>query len=356
MRLAVFRSERETRLGAVDGDRLGAPDGIRLGALDGDHLVDLTDLVDASAAGPAGPLHALLSQGTDPRRLAAGGLSGRRRVPLAEVRLAPPLPRPGKIVAAPVNYRAHQAEMAAPHTVADLGLFLKAPSSVVGPGDAVALPYTDLRTDQEAELAVVIGRAARDVPAERALAHVAGYTCLLDITVRSTEDRSTRKSFDTFTPLGPWLTTPDEVGDPGTLGLRCWVGDTLRQSASTAELIFGVPELIAYASSVMTLWPGDVIATGTPAGVGPIRDGDRIAMEIERVGRLEVTVTADRARPYASRPGGAAGTADPPSTTGMRGTPGTAGTRGTPDTPGTAGMRGTPDPAGRVEQTKAVTA
>jgi 2-keto-4-pentenoate hydratase/2-oxohepta-3-ene-1,7-dioic acid hydratase in catechol pathway len=149
----------------------------------------------------------------------------------------------------------------------------------------------------------VIGREARNVPAERALEYVAGYTCLLDITVRSTEDRSTRKSFDTFTPLGPWVTTPDEVGDPGALGLRCWVGGTLRQSATTADLIFDVPRLIAYASSVMTLWPGDVIATGTPAGVGPIRHGDRIAMDIERVGRLEVTATAEQARPYASRPG-----------------------------------------------------
>ncbi|MFC7550773.1 fumarylacetoacetate hydrolase family protein [Plantactinospora sp. GCM10030261] len=286
MRLAVFRADLGARLGAVDGDQ----------------LVDLTDLLATSTPGPAGPLHALLEQG-DPRRLAASELTGRPRIPLAEVRLDPPLPRPGKILGAPVNYRDHQTEMAAPATISDLGLFLKAPSSVLGPGGAVALPYSDLRTDQEAELAVVIGREARDVPAERALDHVAGYSCLLDITVRSTEDRSTRKSFDTFTPLGPWLTTPDEVGDPGALDLRCWVGGTLRQSASTAGLIFGVPELVAYASSVMTLWPGDVIATGTPAGVGPIRDGDRIAVEIQRVGRLEVTVTAARARPYASRPG-----------------------------------------------------
>ncbi|WP_422768847.1 fumarylacetoacetate hydrolase family protein [Plantactinospora sp. WMMC1484] len=297
MRLAVFRTDRETRLGVVDGD----------------HLVDITGLVDAPPSGPAGPLHALLGSGADPHRLTAGALAGRPRVPLAGVRFAPPLPRPGKIVAAPVNYRDHQAEMAAPLTVADLGLFLKAPSSVLGHGGAVALPYTDVRTDQEAELAVVIGREARHVPAERALDHVAGYTCLLDITVRSTEDRSTRKSFDTFTPLGPWLTTPEEVGDPGTLALRCWVGGTLRQSASTADLIFGVPQLIAYASSVMTLWPGDIVATGTPAGVGPIRHGERIAVQIDRVGRLEVSVTGDRARPYAARPGRAGAPGPPPS-------------------------------------------
>ncbi|MEJ3747976.1 fumarylacetoacetate hydrolase family protein [Actinomycetes bacterium KLBMP 9797] len=215
----------------------------------------------------------------------------------------PVLPRPGKIVAAPVNYRDHQAEMAAPLTVADLGVFLKAPSSVIGHGGTVVLPYDDVRTDHEAELAVVIGRVARDVPADLALEYVAGYTCLFDITIRSTEDRSTRKSFDTFTPIGPWVTTPDEVGDPGALGLRCWVNGAPRQSASTADLIFDVPRLIAYASSVMTLWPGDVIATGTPAGVGPIQHGDRVAMEIERVGRLEVTVSGAQAIPYAERPG-----------------------------------------------------
>lgn len=287
MRLAVFRTDGGARLGAVVDD----------------DLVDITDLVPTPEAGVAGPLQGMLERGIDLGRLTAAACSDRPRTPLREAVLMAPLPRPGKIVAAPVNYRDHQTEMAAPLTVADLGVFLKAPSSVVGHGGAVTLPYTDLRTDQEAELAVVIGRQARDVPVEDALAYVAGYTCLLDITIRSTEDRSTRKSFDTFTPLGPWLTTPDEVGDPGGLALDCRVNGTLRQSASTADLIFSVPELIAYASSVMTLWPGDVIATGTPAGVGPIRHGDRVTMEIERVGCLEVTVTAQHARPYAERPG-----------------------------------------------------
>lgn len=272
--------------------------GVRLGVVDGEDAVDVTDL--APAFGAAGPLHAVLEHGIDLARLRP---NGRPRRPLSDVELLAPLPRPGKIVAAPVNYRDHQTEMAAPLTVAELGVFLKAPSSVVGPGGTVSLPYTDLRTDQEAELAIVIGRTARDVPEAEALSYVAGYTCLLDITVRSTEDRSTRKSFDTFTPIGPWLTTPDEVGDPDDLELRCWVGGTPRQSASTADLIFGVARLIAYASSVMTLWPGDLVATGTPAGVGPIRHGDRIVMEIERVGRLEVSVSGADARPYATRPG-----------------------------------------------------
>lgn len=281
----------------------GSASRLRLGVLDGDDLVDLTDLMGAGPRpGPAGPLHWLLNRG-GLADLGHFDLASSPRMPLRDARLGPPLPRPGKIVAAPVNYRDHQAEMAAPLTVAELGLFLKAPSSVIGPAGCVLLPYSDVRTDQEAELAVVIGRTARDVPANSALDHVAGYTCLFDITVRSTEDRSTRKSFDTFTPMGPWLVTPDEVGDPGCLQLRCWVNGELRQSASTADLIFGVPELIAYASSVMTLWPGDLIATGTPAGVGPIAPGDRVVMEIERVGRLEVSVSGERAQPYHARPG-----------------------------------------------------
>lgn len=236
-------------------------------------------------------------------RLAAIDLAGLPVRPLAGTALAAPLARPGKVVAAPVNYADHKAEMAEVRTVADYGVFLKAPTSVIGPGDRVRLPYRDMRTDQEGELAVVIGRTASRVPAERALDHVFGYSALLDITVRSGEDRSTRKSFDTFTPLGPWVTTADEVGDPQDLRLRCWVDGELRQDTSTAAMVFGVAELIAYASHVMTLEPGDVIATGTPAGVGAIAAGQRVAVEISKVGRLEVDVTDEGAIDYADRPG-----------------------------------------------------
>jgi 2-keto-4-pentenoate hydratase/2-oxohepta-3-ene-1,7-dioic acid hydratase in catechol pathway len=190
-----------------------------------------------------------------------------------------------------------------PNTIAEWGVFLKANSSVIGPGELVRLPYSDLRTDQEGELGVVIGRRARNVSREEALDYVFGYTCVLDITIRSTEDRSTRKSFDTFTPIGPFVVTKDEVGDPDDLELRCWVNDELRQHSRTSLMIYSVPRLIEYASSVMTLMPGDVIATGTPEGVGPLADGDRITVEVEKVGRLEVGVTADHALPYSSRLG-----------------------------------------------------
>ncbi|MDF3337113.1 fumarylacetoacetate hydrolase family protein [Mycolicibacterium septicum] len=212
-----------------------------------------------------------------------------------------PLPRPTKIVGAPANYYEHIDEMPDAHTIMDWGVFLKAPSSLIGPGEQIRLPYSDKRTDQEAELGVVIGRTARHVPASAALDYVFGYTCLLDITVRSSEDRSARKSFDSFTPIGPHVVTADEISEPGNLELRCWVDGELRQQSSTRKMIYDIPTLIAYASSVMTLHPGDLIATGTPAGVGPLADGNRVAVDIFGIGRLEVDVTAHAAIPYDDR-------------------------------------------------------
>ena len=282
--------------------RLASTVDARLVVVTGDRLVDVTDALGL-AAGPGGPLLALLERGHAAEELAALDLDALPSSPADEARLAAPIARPGKVVGAPVNYVDHKVEMHEQRTIADYGVFLKASTSVIGPGEDIRLPYLDVRTDQEGELGVVIGRAATRVPAERALEHVFGYVPLLDITVRSGEDRSTRKSFDTFTPIGPWVTTADEVGDPGELRLRCWVGDELRQDVSTRELIFDVAQLIAYASHVMTLHPGDVIASGTPAGVGPIAPGQRVAVEIERLGRLEVGVTDDGAIAYADRPG-----------------------------------------------------
>ena len=140
----------------------------------------------------------------------------------------------------------------------------------------------------------MIGRTARQVSEQDALSYVFGYTGLLDITMRGGEDRSTRKSFDTFTPMGPVLSTADEFGDPGDAELRCWVSGDLRQKASTRDLIWGVARLVSYASSVTTLYPGDVISTGTPAGVGPLTAGDTIRLELSGLGLdLTVQVAAD---------------------------------------------------------------
>jgi 2-keto-4-pentenoate hydratase/2-oxohepta-3-ene-1,7-dioic acid hydratase in catechol pathway len=216
------------------------------------------------------------------------------RIPLRDVRLRVPVADPSKIIAAPVNYRDHQAEMSTDTQVGALGFFLKAPSSLLDPGGTIQLPYHDRRFDQEGELALVIGRTARQVGEQDALSYVFGYTGLLDITMRGGEDRSTRKSFDTFTPMGPVLSTADEFGDPDDVELRCWVSGDLRQQASTRDLIWGVARLVSYASSVTTLYPGDVITTGTPAGVGPLIAGDTIRLELSGLGLdLTAQVAAD---------------------------------------------------------------
>lgn len=277
----------------------------RLAIVDGEDLIDVTEHLTTGDPGAAGALHQHIENVAcgGAARTEPAGLTGLPRIPLSDAVLEAPLPRPGKIIGAPVNYLDHKAEMEYTTTVADLGVFLKANSSVIGPGQDIVLPYTDKRTDQEGELGVVVGRTAHHVGVDEALDHVFGYTCVLDITVRSGEDRSTRKSFDTFTPIGPWIVTADEIPDPDSLGLRCDVGGTTRQRTNTADLIFGVRELIAYTSSVMTLHPGDVIATGTAVRVGPIGHGDRVVLEIERVGRLEVGVDGSEAVPYTQRPG-----------------------------------------------------
>jgi 2-keto-4-pentenoate hydratase/2-oxohepta-3-ene-1,7-dioic acid hydratase in catechol pathway len=215
-------------------------------------------------------------------------------IPLRDVRLRVPVADPSKIIAAPVNYRDHQAEMSTDTQVGALGFFLKAPSSLLDPGGTIQLPYHDRRFDQEGELALVIGRTARHVGEQDALSCVFGYTGLLDITMRGGEDRSMRKSFDTFTPMGPVLVTADEFGNPDDVELRCWVSGDLRQKASTRDLIWGVARLVSYASSVTTLYPGDVITTGTPAGVGPLIAGDTIRLELSGLGLdLVAHVAAD---------------------------------------------------------------
>jgi 2-keto-4-pentenoate hydratase/2-oxohepta-3-ene-1,7-dioic acid hydratase in catechol pathway len=278
----------------------------RLGLIEGDLIVDITDVVASGGTSlPSGRLHALIASEEGDQIFGAisrQALAAAPRRPWGDVHVGAPLPRPGKVVAAPVNYLDHKAEMGEAKSIADYGVFLKAPSSVIGPDATVELPYNDVRTDHEAELVVVIGRTARHVRSEDALGYVFGYTCGLDMTVRSTEDRSTRKSFDTFSPIGPVVVTSDEIPDPDNLSLQGRVNGKLRQQASTKELIFGVADLIAYASSVMTLWPGDLLYTGTPAGVGPVADGDTVSVEIERIGVLTVTVSSANAISYVTRP------------------------------------------------------
>ena len=253
----------------------------RVGCLAGDQVVPL----------PARTMRDVIASWNS-RGLAA--VDREAGIPLRDVRLRVPVADPSKIIAAPVNYRDHQAEMSVDTQVGALGFFLKAPSALLDPGGTIQLPYHDRRFDQEGELALVIGRTARRVSEQDALSYVFGYTGLLDITMRGGEDRSTRKSFDTFAPMGPVLVTADEFGNPDDVELRCWVSGDLRQKASTRDLIWGVARLVSYASSVTTLYPGDVISTGTPAGVGPLIAGDTIRLELSGLGLdLIAQVAAD---------------------------------------------------------------
>jgi 2-keto-4-pentenoate hydratase/2-oxohepta-3-ene-1,7-dioic acid hydratase in catechol pathway len=172
------------------------------------------------------------------------------------------------------------------------GFFLMATSSVIGPSQEIVIRHPDRRTDHEVELAVVIGQLARNVAAKDALRFIAGYCIGLDITVRGPEERSLRKSIDTYTVLGPWLVTADEIPDPSNLDLSITVNGELRQKANTRDMILGVPELIEFASSFYTLFPGDVLLSGTPEGVGPIHAGDVLHAHIDRIGDMDVRVRA----------------------------------------------------------------
>jgi 2-keto-4-pentenoate hydratase/2-oxohepta-3-ene-1,7-dioic acid hydratase in catechol pathway len=221
-------------------------------------------------------------------------------IPIEAVKLLAPVANPGKIIAAPVNYAKHLQEALADkgihhgnlvNEIHKAGMFLKATSAVVGPGEGVKLVHTDRRNDHEVELALVIGRTAKNVSAAAALDYIAGYCIGLDMTIRGPEERSLRKSPDSYCVLGPWLTTPDEVGDPGSLQVSITVNGEPRQDASTSDLILGVGELIAWGSSFYTLHPGDVILTGTPQGVGPVGPGDTMHARIERIGAMQVRVS-----------------------------------------------------------------
>jgi 2-keto-4-pentenoate hydratase/2-oxohepta-3-ene-1,7-dioic acid hydratase in catechol pathway len=217
-----------------------------------------------------------------------------------QAKLLSPVANPGKVIAAPVNYTKHLQEALADkgihhgNLISEIhkaGMFLKATSAVVGPGEGVKLIHTDRRNDHEVELAVVIGRAAKNVSAADAPGFIAGYCIGLDMTIRGPEERSFRKSPDSYCVLGPWLVTPDEVPDPGALRLSITVNGQPRQDAHTSDLILKVSELVAWGSSFYTLHPGDVLLTGTPQGVGPVKPGDSLLAKIERIGAMRVEVS-----------------------------------------------------------------
>jgi len=282
--------------------RLAVYDDNKVGVVKDGQIVDVTDLVGGPEEWPPVAVTRLIAGFSRLRPQLEEAARSRRGTPLAGVRLKSPVPFPSKVVAAPANYRLHVQEMARPemrdvvkqevHAIEQYGVFLKAPSSVVGPDAVVELPFADRRTDHEVELGFVVAKTARNVSMAEAMSYVFGYTGVIDITVRGGEDRSTRKSFDTFTPVGPVLVTADEIPDPHNLRLQLWVNGEQRQDGNSKDMIWNIPKLIEYASHVMTLHPGDIVSTGTPDGVGPLRPGDEVTIDVERVGRMSVKVEA----------------------------------------------------------------
>ena len=271
--------------------------GSSYGVVCGDTVIDITTHVNnAEKPGDGDALIRAL-----PGLLGRDGelQSGSIRLPLSDVALLSPIRNPTKILAAPNNFREHSAEMNASGTVKsslmasmdEVGFFLKATSSLVGPSEGIAVRFPERRTDYEVEAVIVIGEVVREpVLASDALKYVAGYSVGLDITLRGPEERSQRKSIDSYSVLGPWLVTVDEVPNLSLLNMRLSVNGEDRQSVGLSDMLFNAAEQIAYASKFYTLYPGDLIYTGTPSGVGPIRGGDAIRAEIELIGAIEVKV------------------------------------------------------------------
>ena len=226
-------------------------------------------------------------------------IKSKQPVDLDSVNLIAPVPAPRKVYAQPSNYKAHSEEMqaspwsgAAPQKSSEQGMFLKASSSVSGPNDPILLPYSDRVIHHESELVMIMGKGGSMIPAEQALDHVFGYTCGLDMTVRGPEDRSKRKSFDSFAPIGSYIITADEISDPQSLEINLWVNEELRQHAFTKDMIVDCKNQIANMSWVARMEPGDLIFTGTPEGVGPVAPGDLVTINISEVGELSARAKA----------------------------------------------------------------
>jgi 2-keto-4-pentenoate hydratase/2-oxohepta-3-ene-1,7-dioic acid hydratase in catechol pathway len=277
----------------------------RLGVVQGNEVLDVSE-----ALAEIPPQRWPLAQG-DPlivnleRVLSAARklLPKAAKKPLAQVKLLSPVANPGKIVAAPINYNDHIAESIKDPGIAhgrtniakgigDWGLFLKAPSSLIGFGEEIALRRPDRRNDHEVELAAIIGKRGNKIPQARALEYVCGYAIGLDMTVRGPELQCFRKSIDTYSVLGPWMVTADEIADPNALDLRIEVNGEMRQNSNTKYLVYNVQKLIEFGSAMYTLHPGDVIMTGTPAGVSPVKPGDSLHAYVQGVGEANIRIAA----------------------------------------------------------------
>jgi len=285
MKLATFQHEHDEE---------------RLGVVVGDEVVDVVSLDPRLPASMIG----LLGAGAEGMASLRGALDRKgKRVPLSAVRLLAPVPRPSKYLAIGANYTKHFEEF-----VKAVGLEIPVPknqnwfnkqvSCIIGANDAIHLPRVSAELDFEGELGLVIGTRCRHVPPERAYDVIAGYVVCNDVSVRDWQTLAPTatmgKSFDTHGPIGPWLTTSDEVPEPGALRVRTWIDDELRQDGNTSEFIHGIPEMIAFLTTAFTLEPGDILSTGTPAGVGGaqvppryMKAGQRCRVEIEGLGAID---------------------------------------------------------------------
>ncbi|GAB6139688.1 fumarylacetoacetate hydrolase family protein [Methylosoma difficile] len=285
MKLVTFTQHQQTRIGALVGDHV--VDGL------GDPQLP-TDMITFLNAGQAAStaLQTLID-------------SGKYRLALSGVQLHAPVPRPGKYLAISLNYPDHIAETGKERPEYP-SFFTKQSTCVIGHGDAIHKPLVSDKLDYEGELAFVIGQRCRHVPLEKAHEVIAGFTIANDVSVRDWQIRSPTmmigKSFDTCGPLGPWLVTADEIGDPHDLDIKTWVDDELRQNSNTQHMLFNCYEMVAYLSQAMTLEPGDVISTGTPSGVGVkmsprgyLRVGQTVRVEIAKIGVLSNTVISESA-------------------------------------------------------------
>jgi hypothetical protein len=258
--------------------KLARFNGVRLGLVVGDAIIDVSDLapVPVDIWPPIADV-ALIAKFAGLRPQLEEAMATRLPEPLSSIHLEAPITWPSK------------------NSADKNGFFLKASSSLSGPNNPIVLPEIAGRAvHHECELAIVVGQGGRHIRRDDALQHIFGYSCLIDMTVRGQEERVMRKSFDTFCPLGPWIVTADEVADPDELEMQLTVNGEIRQMANTRDLIVDIRDMIVLASSVVTLYPGDIIATGTPEGVGPLHDGDEVTITIAKIGSMTLPVIQGR--------------------------------------------------------------
>jgi 2-keto-4-pentenoate hydratase/2-oxohepta-3-ene-1,7-dioic acid hydratase in catechol pathway len=279
----------------------------RLGVVIDDMIHDISDIQDQIRTGARYDMRgdaviAALPEWRTRMEEAAAKAPGK---PVSEVALLPPVARPTKVMAAPINYQAHINEMAAqphitgrdlpnapqrPKGIANQGIFLKANSAMVGASEGVAIRFPDARNDHEGEFCIIIGKQGSRIKQEDALDYIAGYTLGLDMTVRGVQDRSFRKSCDGYAPLGPCMVTADEIPEPNNVPFTLHLNGELKQDAHTKDMIFDVPKLLEFASEYYTLYPGDVMFTGSPPGVSEVKAGDVMVCNCDLIGEMTVKV------------------------------------------------------------------